>query len=275
MDDSRFDALVRTLDGGRSRRAVVGLLAALGLAGLDEVSAKKKRKKEHKKKKHKPPPSPPCATTCAGCCDNGSCKAGTAPAACGVGGVSCTACAAGEGCQDGECVKLPCGAGGPCLVFVTSTTDNGNISADDALEAADSLCQELANKALPALPGAYKAWLSAEFDDPANRFVQSTGPYRLVNGTTIANTWADLTDGMLLAPINLTESGGVVADPVRVWTGTDANGTGLGMDCADWSNGSSGASGYFGIATATSSAWSRLQEDVCGLPGRLYCFQQS
>jgi hypothetical protein len=257
-----------------TRRAVVGLFTALGLAGLDDAVGKKRRKK--KKRKKKSPPSTACATSCTGCCaGNGSCQAGTTTTVCGSGGGACAACTAGQACQDGVCVTLPCGAGGPCLVFVTSTSSDGNMGSSDPLGSADGRCQELADKALPALPGAYKAWLSAEFDDPANRFVRSTGPYRLVNGTTIASNWDDLTDGMLLAPINLTESGGAVADPVRVWTGTDANGTGLGMDCADWSNGSSGATGYFGIATATNHTWSRLQEDVCGLPGRLYCFQQS
>jgi len=61
-----------------------------------------------------------------------------------------------------------------------------------------------------SLPGTYKAWVSTNQANgtPATRFTQSATPYVLVNGTKIANNWADLIDGTLLAPINRTETGG-------------------------------------------------------------------
>ena len=92
-------------------------------------------------------------------------------------------------------------------VFVTSTRYNGNLGG---LAGADAICQERAEAAGLA-PGIYLAWLSVDSGSagtPLTRFVQSPGPYTLVDGTTIvANNWADLTDGFLAASISLDENG--------------------------------------------------------------------
>jgi hypothetical protein len=270
MDEYRFDAMAKSLGGLRTRRAVVGLVAALSLGSL-EATAKKKKRKKRKKKKH---PSQPCAATCNSCCDGQACRAGNTASACGSGGEACAACAAGEGCQDGECVTLPCGAGGPCLAFATSTTYIGGLGG---LTTADFLCQQRAAAASPApLPGAYKAWLAVTSAGPNTRFVQSTGPYRLVDGTTIANDWADLTDGTLAAPINLTENGETFFDPSRVWTNVATNGTPAGSDdCVGWSSTQSFDSGGTGYALTGSATWTQDSSEPCLAERRLYCFQQS
>ena len=288
MDDSRFDVLVRSVVGMHSRRAVLGLLASLSLGELDKVAAKKKHRKKNKNKGQSPspssppapppsPPPPPCATSCGGCCDgSGSCQLGTTVAACGAGGGGCTTCAAGQGCQNGTCVTLPCGQGGPCLVFVSSTTQYGNLSE---LDGADGTCQQLAMNAVPApLPGTYKAWLANNSDNPANRFVRSTGPYRLVNGTTIAANWDDLTDGTLAAPINVTQNGAAVSEPVKVWTSVSPSGNtaGAAVNCDSWRSGGSNNYGIIGVATSSSGSWTRIDpEEPCNNQYRLYCFQQS
>jgi hypothetical protein len=268
VDDFRIDALTRVLGGVRSRRALLGLVAALGLGRLDHADAKKKRKKRKKKKK-------PCAKTCAGCCTRKACKAGTSAAACGSDGETCAACDAGQTCQDGRCVTLPCGEGGPCLVFVTSANYGSNLNG---LTGADNLCQTAANNAMPApLPGSYKAWLADSSGSPSTRFVQSTGPYRLVNGTTIAANWADLTDGTLAARINFTEHKTAVGELFKTWTSVQKNGTlaESGYSCKGWKSNLITELGGTGSSRSSSAAWTLDAYETCSQLRRLYCFQQS
>ncbi len=89
---------------------------------------------------------------------------------------------------------------GPCRGFLTSTTQDGDLGG---LSGADATCQSLATSA--GLPGTYRAWLSDDAQSPSTRFSRSSGPYQLLNGVTIANSWTDLTDGTLAASIALDE----------------------------------------------------------------------
>ncbi|MFN8663132.1 MAG: hypothetical protein U0075_14690 [Thermomicrobiales bacterium] len=71
MDGNRFDDVARTLQAGRPRRGVFGLLlgGALGLAGLAESQAKGGKgggKGKGKKKKKKPTTCMKAAATCGG-----------------------------------------------------------------------------------------------------------------------------------------------------------------------------------------------------------------
>ena len=132
------------------------------------------------------------------------------------------------------------------------------------------------------LPGTYKAWLSDSTSSPSSRFVPSTGPYRLVNGTTIAANWTDLTDGTLAAPINVTETGGGTGDVTYVWTNTDPDGTARNVPsdaskghCTNWSTNSSPASdGIGGSAGSRTTSWTALVIAPCDYRYHLYCFQQ-
>ena len=95
---------------------------------------------------------------------------------------------------------------------------------------ADQRCQTLAQQA--GLSGSYKSWISGRVDTGAGplphgvvgRFAQSSGPYVLVNGTKVADNWADLTDGSLDHAIDLTEQGTPVGSEARVWTNTTTGG---------------------------------------------------
>ena len=113
----------------------------------------------------------------------------------GVGALASVALGLG-GLNTGEEVEARrrrrerCGEGGPCRVFVTSTEYGGIIGG---LTGADTICQQLAEAS--NLSGTYKAWLSDSTDSPSTRFVRSTGPYQLVDGTRIAANWTSLTDG--------------------------------------------------------------------------------
>jgi hypothetical protein len=171
-------------------------------------------------------------------------------------------------------VPPTCGTGAPCLVFVTSTTHLGSLGG---LTGADAICQQRALAA--SLPGTYKAWLSDSTQSPATRFVQSPGPYRRVDGVTIAANWADLTDGTLAAPITVAETGAVFdALILRSWTHTLANGTAggvLNVHCNNWTTDSNGVSGDEGQVAATNDNWTDFGSGTCNNDFHLYCFQQS
>lgn len=113
-------------------------------------------------------------------------------------------------------------------MFITSTEHIGNLAG---LLGADTICVNLATAA--GLVGTYKAWLFDGTTSAANRLTQSPWPYVLVNGTKVADTWADLTDGTLDHAIDLDETGAVVAVS-EVWTGTHTDGTKTGADCTSW-----------------------------------------
>jgi len=163
---------------------------------------------------------------------------------------------------------------GPCRVFLSSTTHDGNLGG---LSGADAICQGLAGSA--SLPGTYRAWLSDGAQSPSTRFSQSSGPYQLLNGVTIATSWNDLTDGTLAAPITLAENGATFDDPaLRSWTNTLANGTAGGVlneNCAGWTSGANGSDGDEGQVTSTSDNWTDFATGTCNNLFHLYCFQQS
>jgi hypothetical protein len=167
-----------------------------------------------------------------------------------------------------------CGAGGPCRVFLSSILHDGNLGG---LSGADAKCQELA--AAAGLPGTYKAWLSDSTGSPSTRFVRSTGPYRLVTGTTVAANFSDLTDGTLLAAIDVTEKGGGFGADAGAWTHTKIDGTPGGggvsnLHCKSWSTNSDAFFGVVGLATSSDGSWTDATTNFCDTPQHLYCFQQ-
>jgi hypothetical protein len=159
-------------------------------------------------------------------------------------------------------------------VFVTAATYQGDL---DGLIGADAKCQAAADAA--TLPGTFKAWLSDDMDSPSTRFYQSSGPYRLVNGTTIATSWADLTDGTLLAPITIDQTGASTVDSgTRAWTHTLSDGTAggtLSENCVNWTSANDSDNGDEGQPVATSDNWTDFAAGVCSNSFRLYCFQQN
>ncbi len=157
-------------------------------------------------------------------------------------------------------------------VFVTSATYTGDLGG---LSGADAICQKHANSA--GLPGKYMAWLADASGSPATRFYQSTVPYKLVDGTTVANNWTDLTDGTLAAGINRTEgNAAVTAGANGVWTNTSVNGTSNGGgSCLSWTDKTLDASGVRGVEGNSVSSWTAGPSSLCNAGRRLYCFQQT
>ena len=186
----------------------------------------------------------------------------------------------GQSCPDGRVCWLgvcesPCGEGGPCRVFITAANYfRGNLGG---LAGADASCQHYAE--LAGLPGTYMAWLSDAHASPSTRFLlKSSGPYRTVDGVTVANSWADLTDGGIAETIFVTESGYYPGGYLRVWTHTRPDGDAGGVadaHCQNWTSGYWGDQGDAGFAGSSSSEWSEHSATDCTMQKRLYCFQQS
>jgi hypothetical protein len=196
--------------------------------------------------------------------------------------------------QDGT-ITFRCPAAHPFtteLVFITSTSTNGNIGG---LAAADAICQNLANAA--GLSGTFLAWLSDSTQSPSTRFNKSSGPYVLLNGTVIAYGWDDLISGHIRSSIVITEQGNTIPGGFsRVWTSTRPDGTPIGIasggqstSCKNWTTNDPLQYGWNGMAslpnltycgTCTGQSWTWEGDMICSagtyvsLPMRLYCFQQ-
>ncbi len=162
------------------------------------------------------------------------------------------------------------------IVFVTADDWPGLIGSGGT-SGADTECQTAATNA--GLSGTYKAWIGGVFgDDPNNNFLQATVPYRLVDGTTVADDWTDLTDGTLDNGIDLDENGAsVLAAPV--WTQVNSSGGRTGTGCpfgssTPWNWVGTGKSGGRGLSGATDSTWTSNSTQTCEKLAHLYCFEQ-
>jgi cysteine-rich repeat protein len=186
----------------------------------------------------------------------------------------------GEACDDGN-LDEDDGCSSTCelesrLVFITSTLHDGDLGG---LAGADAICNMRA--AAADLPGTYMAWLSTDQGSPSTRFVTSTVPWVRLDGTTIADDWADLVDGTLDAIVNQTEVGGAPPNSTYIcngtarqtWTGTAVDGTPTANTCGNF--GSTAGNGAIGRNTATDANWSVCNPSVaCTTMAPLYCFQQ-
>ena len=171
-------------------------------------------------------------------------------------------------------------------VFVTSDVYTGNLGG---LAGADASCVSLAADA--GLSGTFRAWISGReqsSQDAEGRLTHSTGRYALVDGTTVADDWSDLTSGALDHAIDLTETGAAVAEGARVWTNTTTAGLAwdntrdcaLGTGPATWvcnpMTECPFESGKFGLAHSTTAAWTGQESSnvACSNTYHLYCIEQ-
>jgi cysteine-rich repeat protein len=156
-------------------------------------------------------------------------------------------------------------------VFLTSIAYTGDLGG---LDGADAICNDLA--VVAGLPGTYKAWLSDSVNSVSQRFTHA-GPYILVDGTPIADSWTDLTDGYLLNSISRDEKN-TYSNGQLVWTNTLPNGAKKHNDsrynCDNWTRNYS----YFGGVGATyynNSYWTdRDSISSCNYSRKFYCFEQ-
>jgi len=161
------------------------------------------------------------------------------------------------------------------IVFVTDGSYPGGSLG--GLDGADAICQTEATEA--GLSGIYRAWLSDSVEGPDTRFLQSTIKYVLVDGTLVAGDWADLTDGNLLSPINVTGTGLPVSYAFFPWTNTLQSGEPNNAEeapvfdcCDDWT--SYATAGRIGNVDLTNWEWTEFSAMSCGEAMPLFCFQQ-
>ena len=154
-------------------------------------------------------------------------------------------------------------------VFVTSKTYSLGFGG---VVGADKQCATLATAA--GLSGTFKAWISDSTTSPATSFAQSSAPYKQVDGTVIANDWADLVDGALAIGIKVDENGTTGIKDV-IATATKTSGFYTGSACSDWTSVTKG--GFTrGVSTRVDGTWTDDRIDACTklTQVRLYCFEQ-
>jgi hypothetical protein len=211
-------------------------------------------------------------------CVAGACSRDT----CDRGFTDCDANAAnGCECAAAACVAGACGK----RVFLTSQIYDGDLGG---LAGADAKCQMLADAA--ALGGTYLAWLSDSTSSPLTRFHFANVPYVRVDGTVVALDAASFRQGALLAPIDMTETGGPppqVTVPIggqhcSTWSNSDTYGSPIASahDCADWHS-TTGDTGHWGDDLSTTEWSTRCYiagkvpyGPPCAVRASLYCFEQ-
>jgi hypothetical protein len=165
-------------------------------------------------------------------------------------------------------------------IFITSGTFTGNLGGASG---ADSACGSAASFA--SLSGTWKAFLSTATSSAASRLSHASVPYRLMNGTVVANDWAGLTSGTLMTAIDRDEHGNVITFvnsppfPGLVWTASKYDGTYIGsVNCNDFTTSSSGTNGTVGIDNATNTQWTVYlgvtDGSSCAGTFSLYCVEQ-
>lgn len=188
------------------------------------------------------------------------------------------------------------------LAFVASVTTDGIMSSYNAglfvgcagftgQGRADCACQTMAtNAALPKpKSGKYISFTSITGNDMRCRIqgiigavlcpIPSGGPvWTNVNGVPVANGYAGLFSGSLMAPLDLTETKVTAASLgiTATWTGTNTDGSynGTQNNCSDWTI-TSVNSATTGQPTAQNANWVNAGTTSCALgTTSVYCFAQ-
>ncbi|WP_057830739.1 DUF1554 domain-containing protein [Colwellia sp. TT2012] len=178
-------------------------------------------------------------------------------------------------------------SGGGSASKVIFTTNQGHTGKMGGLSGADAICQSDANVA--GLSGTFKAFLSDNTTSAVSRLAHSTDPYKLVDGTIVANNWNDLVDGSIANIINLTASGIITSG--YAWTGSDDDGSlatyyisdypsgyQLDLTCNNWTL-ETPSTHYLGARgkindTGAWNDWWQNDGSSCTSQLALYCLQQ-
>lgn len=214
---------------------------------------------------------------------------------CDSGFGDCNADMTSDGCEAdltdiancGECGNVcdgfpECGAGGCArYVFTSSQLYSGDMGG---IAGANVLCDSLAADA--GLTGSYRAWLSADVGgSPAQNFTRTGGRWVLVDGTYVAEDWADLTDGLLGWNIELTEFGTEpppaynFCNANQVWSNTTPEGTMYDStyDCTNWTIDNTNPSAW-GRWDRSSTEWTQAcfggNQGGCDEQAPIMCFEQ-
>jgi len=172
---------------------------------------------------------------------------------------------------------VPCNGNLNCerYVFVTSTlfkpSDLGGLTG---IEGADTACATAAATNGTLAGRTWQAWLGTYTNTVKTRLSHGTKPYRRLDGTIVANSWTDLTDGSLAATISIDESGTALAFSFKTWTGSGADGSITSNDCSGWTDNSGGVQGVQGSPAAMDVNWSISFAAPCNDTARIYCMEK-
>lgn len=170
------------------------------------------------------------------------------------------------------------------IAFLTAERGSGNLGdpmswpdsgGETGVLAGDATCQAEAAAAGLADPGSYKAWLSdgGSMIDAADLFMHD-GPWIRPDGVPVADNLADLTDGSLFAPINVTAAGDYLGN-WAVWTGSSEAGLGTTFHCDSWQSDDPGDSGSRGTVNEV-YFWYGPSTGPCNNEfGHLYCLSDA
>ncbi len=182
-----------------------------------------------------------------------------------------------EQCDDGNLNNFD-GCSSTCTIdpsykiFATSQKFNGNLSG---LSGADLKCAVAARAGGFSPNAKWKAWMSSSTTNAKDRLYNSLlFGFRKTDGTMVANNWADLTDGSLDSPINLTEASVLLTSIDSVWTGTIANGTKATNNCSNWTSTDLKKFGTAGLVSSTVIGWTERGTPKCSTTAHIYCIEQ-
>ena len=158
-------------------------------------------------------------------------------------------------------------------VFLTSSLVIGG--SINGVSGGDTLCTQLAAAptAHPNVRGrVFAAWLSVAGQPATSKLVHGTKPYTLPNGTVLGADWGEFAFHMHEAPLSIDERGLPTADnELRVWTGTNDDGTAAGANCGAWADTTTG--GQTG-SRAVLEKWSTQDNASCNVPLHLFCVER-
>ena len=143
------------------------------------------------------------------------------------------------------------------------------------LNGADNYCVSRAGMAGLPDPLNYRALLSDSTTDAAERLKPGGGRYILIDGTVVADSFAEMFSKPLKHAIDLDELG----DPayVAAWTGT-RYGTARALPgdvfCGDWNNDGLNQNGAFGRPHEVDATWIEADISDCLAESTIYCVEQ-
>ena len=197
-------------------------------------------------------------------CTRNGCGAACGDIDDGCGGtVHCGGCAAGADCIGNTCVvpKAP----------ITIYDAGGKSGPLGGRAGGDALCQA----AIPAdRCTKTRVLLSVSASDeirdmPSNYGVPTDAPLESLNGSKIADDWADLLDGTIDTSLG---GAGALVGTSFWYTGSNSNGSMTTETCTGWTT-SALADATYGTSSQTSSKWISTSTATCGLsnpPGADY-----
>ena len=189
----------------------------------------------------------------------------------GSGEIGATADGGGSAIDGGTVDGAAVDAGPRKRVFVTAANWTGNLrlagGTETGVEGGDVLCNDAAAGA--QLGGSWQAWLGTTGLTAKER-IHWSGPWYLVDGTTLVFASREQLASNPTSAILLEESGEQVEPGTWVWTGSHV----ADLDCGGWTSDETAVDGMTGQPSATSNDWQEYVDFQCSQQMRLYCFEE-